>query len=262
MTRYRVIHFVPDLVMGARVPVGAAVETAGGIQVVCTSNLNVSCLGHAAAVGQLVIDMLEDVRSLDVLPLALNGLAEFGPVASVPAEDGPAWVRAHLFPHREVGSRRGERRATQGYQYMYAALRPHGVHKAWIHRKFDPMKHGPEWLRRVATLPNASQWVGADQVLLLEPIVLDRPTLYEDLAAVTKTLSAYATAAHHFNAGEQLGCAAYVVGGDPQQAKPEVLAQLRVFTDDVFDLAKEPQQERLAASIRALTAGQPAAEAK
>jgi hypothetical protein len=248
-TRYRTVQFVPSLLSGARVPIGVLLESEGG----AVTAIAAPRLPSAAVVGgadrlescRAVLEILAEVQSFTHLPNAVNALAVLGEVNTVPAADPVAWVHHVLFAERE-GPSRTKHRATIGFELLAGVLKER---VGAIRKTFDAQQDGPGWLRGLP-LPRASHWTGStNSVLLLEPLVLDRASWQHDVSTISTTLGAYSTAARKSGAPRSLRGAAYVGGHGPAERRREVVRQLAMFADDVYDLADEHEADRLAQAI-------------
>lgn len=261
-TRYRTVQFVPSLLSGARVPIGVLLESAEGTVTAIPRLPPASVVGGADRLEtcRAVLEILAQAGSFTHLPREVNALAVFGEVNTVPGADPVAWVHRVLFADRE-GPVRSKPRATIGFDLLAGVLKERRVPAGVIHKTFDAHRDGPSWLRGLP-LPRASHWTGhTDAVLLLEPLVLDRASWQHDVSTISTTLGAYSTAARKSGAPRSLRGAAYVGGHGPAERRREVVRQLAMFADDVYDLADEHEADRLARAVADL-GNRFAAEAK
>lgn len=135
-----------------------------------------------------------------------------------------------------------------------------GVKKSWIRKGFEPATDGPSWFERLPPLPKVSHWVAGDVgPLLLEPVVLHRPTLYDDIAAIGMALNMYRDAPDRAAERGVIDVGVYLVGDDPHRARSDVARRLDSIAQ-VFDLDRESGQRSMAHAIQARMAT--AADAK
>jgi hypothetical protein len=258
VSRYRLVHFVPSSARSERFPIGALVETEDRAQFVQTRKLpSADALGGAQRleVCRMALEVLSRASSFDALPRSLNSLASLGEATQAPADDAVAWVTTHIFPkHEEAAKLQGRRRSSEGYRALVGKVERAGIPRAWIRKTFDPTRDGPPWFRAASALPKITHWVGregAQDVLLLEPIVLHRHSLEQDIQQVGMALGAYRVASDKLHHGRNVQTAAYVTGQDTQNALGQVLEQLQVFADQVFELEKPEEVTALAGLMRA-----------
>lgn len=110
LTRYRIVHFVPDPFTGARIPIAAVVAYAGTVALALATRLpSADCLGRVSllATMHMVLHALAAVESLDVLPIAVGPHAVLGDARYVPegVANPVAWVTEHVLPSDAEESR-------------------------------------------------------------------------------------------------------------------------------------------------------------
>lgn len=108
--RFRMIQFVPDPFSGARIPIGALVETDRGLEIATASELpSRDCLGGRAT-ETLVQGIVEALKTseldFDELPPKIGPQVRLGEPQILPVAGKYAleWLTVHVFPgHSDDG---------------------------------------------------------------------------------------------------------------------------------------------------------------
>lgn len=215
---YRVVHFIPNPVSGARVAVAALLRAEGGIRVLSPEHHpGAECLGSSRAVNLLraVRPQLERMEDFGILPESLGPLFQLGHVQQVPVtQDMEAELRRLLFPIvTRPKVQRGPQRARQGVNW----LQRNGVSLDWIRRGFRPADVGLESKAKIAT-----HFVkGNAGLLLMEPIVAAARSRSEVLSAIELATTRLRGADHVLNSAgfkNERGFVAYLLPGSSEDA--------------------------------------------
>lgn len=196
--KYRIVHFMPDFVSGARYPIAALLSNAEGTRVVRSTHLpGPSCLGSKprAAAARLVLESIERSVEFERVPLGAGPHVVLGEIRPVPSavEDVEEWLHSLLGPS-ELGPREREERSRQ------PQLRSRGWRffeswhvQSYVRKSFDPARDYRGWLAdQAAALSSITHWVpGRERVMLMEPIYPGRDSLKADLEEVGQRLMAY-----------------------------------------------------------------------
>ena len=171
ISEYRLVHFVPNPIAGARVAVAALLNAAGGVEVVRPeSTPDADCLGslRAATLLSAVRPCLERLADFSELPAELGPLFILGQVQQLPATDAPKELLARLLfpPVARAAVVHGPRSSTQGLRW----LSRNGVSEKTIAKGFRPSVVG---LR--SEVKSVTHYVKGDSgLLLMEPVVCAR----------------------------------------------------------------------------------------
>ena len=131
--QYRIVHFVPQPFLGAKIPVAALVRHGGSTRVVAADRqLDVDSLGGVAQVATLrmLLRALEE-SSFDDLPASAGPHAVLDEPRAVPDNVDPlAWVSSFVLPARERGTGR-----TQRPRWSQYGLERH------VQKRYSPQRH-------------------------------------------------------------------------------------------------------------------------
>jgi hypothetical protein len=255
--RFRVVHFVPDPILGARVPIGAFVRDGGAVFVARARFVpDALCVGGSASAAVL----RELLRDLERLAAAPSPTDAFGPHVFVDAErpmpDGVRepvrWLEAYLLPSAGTiePTRRTPPRASAGMNFfqVHHAARYVGVH-------FEPRRNAKGWIvGETEGLQTITHWVaGFDSALLLEPLVLGRTTIDKDIREIASRFIGYRWARERKRIVRETRLVAYVVGGAVGAARQEAIERLRDTADDVVDTSEPAARTSFLSDIAAVS---------
>ncbi len=258
MIEYRVIHFVPDPFIGTRFAVGALVRDGTTITFEKAQHIPAApCLGGDAVLATLeaiLRDMDDASLTFATLPESIGPHASLDTTRQVPVgvRYPLAWVREHVLPRpsdvRTIPEPRAQR-ATEGFRFFETW----GL-AGYVRKQFRPpptwtgLGHGAE------ALPPISHWVdGMNRLLLLEPIVLTRPSADAEVNDVARDFGMYRYALTKFNGSTpNLELLAYVLHGGSRQRRAEAIGRVAPFAHRVVDLASDPERKRFAEEIRSV----------
>lgn len=196
--KYRIAHFMPDFVSGARYPIAALVTSTEGTKVVrCPRLPGPACLGSMprAAAARLVVEALEREAEFESVPASAGPHVVFGEVRSIPSKVGDVeeWlcrVMGSGLPHSKEGKEpsRSSQRRSRGWRFFESWK----VHQ-FVRKGFNPALDYHGWLaERAAVLSPISHWVpGRNRIMLMEPICPGRESLKKDLEEVGQRMLAY-----------------------------------------------------------------------
>ncbi len=215
---YRVVHFIPNPVSGARVPVAALLRAEGRIRVLSPEHYpGAECLGSSRAVNLLraIRPQLERIDDFGNLPESLGPLFQLGHVQEVAmVQDVDTALRRLLFPIvSKPKIQRGPQRARQGANW----LERNGVSSDWIRGGFRPADVGLESKVKIAT-----HFVkGNSGLLLMEPIVAAARSRSDVLGAIELATTRLRSADHVLNSAgfeRERGFVAYLLPGSSEDA--------------------------------------------
>lgn len=270
MSRYKLIHFVPDPFSGGRVPVGALVEANDRVGVVLAGHLpGADCLGSykSAALMRMLVRDLNRVDKFE-LPVCISPHAKLDAEHVIPDQirDPFAWVQKHILPHKpEQGE--GQklklhdpiiRRATIGFQFFQNWKVHHHVRQT-----FKPGRDWNNWLKSGQdVLEPISHWVaGKEQILLMEPIIPeDAHHKFDD--EIRKVAQRFLSYRGFFEknqpeANRQGQLVAYILPGIGRDLRVKAFAKLDVATDEVVDFTAEKDRSRFFERMRSLGEQEP-----
>ena len=238
--RYQIVYFEPDPFSGARVPIGALVESRRGVQLITGYLPGSRCLGgdQAVAVVRLALDALRRNQKLGERSMALGPQVDFAAARPVPegVSDPAAWVADHVLPQRPPKEGASDRapavapRQQAGYRFFET------WHVAqWVKKKYRP-KPQADW-DRTDLLPDVSHYVaGASRLLLMEPLVTTREAFESDLEQVNQTFLAWRGLENYVQLPQDPMLVTYVHGGSVDRVR-EARGALRQV-DRVFDVTE------------------------
>lgn len=253
--RYRLVHFVPDPFVGARVPVAAVLEADGRTSVHRLPHLpGPECLGgkERATALHMVLEGLGELASFERLPVALGPQALLDDAREVPrGVDAQAWLEDALLrvaPRQPAASNHsGQNRATYGYRFF-----ENWNVQRWVHKTFHPGQSIPGLLVKARPLDAISHYVvGRDEVLLMEPIVPTRAEAKRSEKEGATLFGAYKTAMTPEDSGKAK-LVAYVLADGAEADRREIKAMLADWADEVFDTTSAPTRDRLVERVRSV----------
>jgi hypothetical protein len=239
---YRLIHFTPDPFTGARFPLGALVAAGdGAVQVAKVAQLpSAACLGdrNLAVSVQRLHARLDAVHSIDTLPAVFGPYTTLSERREVPAgvSDPLAWVQHMLSPERPSPDRlvtpRGAQRGSLGYRFFetWSVAR-------YVRKTFRPAADQGGWLgTHAAGLQQITHWAqGEDAVLLMEPVIANRPQLEHDLQEIAARFLAYRYALEKTEEGRRGELIAYLPAGGHADQRGQARETLAAFAHRVVD---------------------------
>ncbi len=253
--RYRMVHYVPDPFVGARVPLAALVMVDGAVEVVKVPNIpGPACLGSRsrAAVASMILDDLTMVTGFDRLPPSIGPHALLDQAYEVPdgVRDVTAWLTnllEGLSPAARAAApehHHAPPRSSLGYRFLEAYKVAQYVRKT-----FSPGHDLDGLLVNATTLGSISHYVpGKHDVLLMEPLIASRPQLKEDVRDVAKMFGAYKHAIRNAQLPRAVrpSLVAYVVGALTPNLHAAIDDGLAGFADHVYTVErKQPRREFL-----------------
>lgn len=255
---FRVVHFLPDPLLGGRVPLAAIVRHDGGLTLARVPHLAGDALlgrASATAVMHIILDDLARLDSFDALPRSVGPQVVLDDPRDVPVgvEDPVEWVRGLLGSVRD-GKRSTSDRTHDRHRVRYGALflKAYGVDSV-VHRKFRPAPSMEVGARGAQLGPIAQYVRNNDDLLLLEPLVPVRTQWRDDLIQVTERFAAYKYAlgqGAHLDASPTFY--AYVLRGGPDDRRAEIADRLAGVADFVVDTANDNAVRPFVARIRAV----------
>lgn len=255
---YRIVHYTPDPFSGQRIPIAALVEAQGEIKVARASLLpGADCLGRRAAAVAMdsILESLSDARTLERLPSSTGPYARLDVERPLPpaVRNPVAWVRDNILP-RQSDDEDGDaadatpepRRATEGFALL-ARLKVANH----VHRTFRPRQR---WANaseeHLSGLGSVSQYVEGDELLLMEPIVVSRPSFEKDVERISGHFMAYMFALEKLLHDRKTRLVAYVLKGGSEAARQGALRNIRDKAHMTLDMGLDSDQQGLAEFIR------------
>jgi len=253
--RYRMVHYVPDPFVGARVPLAALVMVDGAVEVVKVPNIpGPSCLGSRsrAAVASMILEDLTMVTGFDRLPPSIGPHALLDQAYDVPdgVRDVATWLtnlleglapaaRAEAPEHHH-----SPQRSSLGYRFL-----ENNRVAQYVRKTFSPDEDFGGVLSSAKTLGSISHYVpGNHDLLLMEPLIVSRPQLREDIRDVAKMFGAYKTAIRTAKLTRNFrpSLVAYVIGALTPNLHAAIDDGLAGFADHVYTVErKAPRREFL-----------------
>lgn len=237
--QYRIVHFVPNVLLGTRIPVAALVRHHGETQVVrAEQQMDARCLGGTAnaALLRMVLASLDEAR-FDELSMSTGPHAMLDEPRSLPTSpDAFEFVRRHVLPSAVARMRQARRPrwSRQGHAFFQRA----GL-GAYVRKVYSPRRQ-PDAIPALAgaALQSIAHWVaGPTRVLLLEPIAATDVGLDEQVRRIATTFSAYR---FHLDSAQvdraQVSLCAYVLEGASPAACEDVVRELRKPAHEVLCL--------------------------
>jgi hypothetical protein len=194
--RFRIVHFMPDLLSGARVPIAALIEREDRHVQMARADLipGPAFVGGRAAWSSLnmALEDLTFATSFEILPRSIGPFVHMDEARIVPASVGDPvdWVRKHVLPRKliEPEDQLEEpppvpKRQVQGKAF----LRTYKVAR-YVEDNFNGVDYG--FSAKAAF--HVSHWVrGSGGLLLMEPIVGSRDDFTDELIRVSSTFLAW-----------------------------------------------------------------------
>lgn len=247
--RYKIVHFVPDQVSGARYPIGAVIETDDDLEVVKADLIpGAGCLGSRSKhmVLREVLDDLREVTSFGRLPRHFGHHFQFSESKAIPGEvgDPSSWVKEFVLPKREEDSpadarKRAKSRKTFGRDY----LANQGLYK-WVEPNFKPSRSTRRLNGKSTFLPSVSHGVESDnQITLLEPLVATREQWADDVADVGRKFLVYQKLDEDRGFSSDLESIAYLLPHGPNDVRDEMRKEISEVTDQVVDTSNRKNRD-------------------
>jgi hypothetical protein len=254
---YRLVTYIPDPFVPVPYPVGAVVRDGNQVSTVRVARApSFHALGsrRRALMCQDLIEDLANIKRFDSLPESFGLHAALGPEQALPKgiRNPAEWVSIHIL-NRKVdngGFRtdQAKQRRTQGYEALMKAIVREHVPRSWIEKTLKSSDR-PAWMSNWGEMPEVSHFVARGQrMLLMEPLVLNRQGLDEEIGQVVATMGLYRLAAIRRKAENFVQTAIYVSGDytDPE----ELQERLAAADTPVFQLAAERDVADLAGRMR------------
>jgi hypothetical protein len=286
---FRIVHFVSDPFLGARIPVAALLrDHANVVRVVRAQRLPApECLGgpkHAAAL-RMILDALDSAPAFDRLPQAVEVVAQlqYGLEDSAPAfdrlpqavgpfatmaepravpDDVPApakWLGSHVLPTPitadVAGREREPKRARVGYRF-FQSWDLHGyVKKRFkLEERWSAVfrgEHGDS--SSLASIDSISHWVeGSSKLLLMEPLIPGRSSFSRDLHGVARSFSAFRYHLERLEPKKDVSLVAYMLSSQNRERRTEAITSLRDIAHEIVDLSDTASQQHFVHQVRAI----------
>jgi len=189
--KYRLVQFAPDPIRGSRFMLGAIVDT-GTRQTFASAVVpGPRCLGSysSAALARAITEELRSAESLRTLPNSIGPHVTLSGVHVLPEglEDPVAWVKRHILPEYRTSDSEtlsenpspGPRRQTLGMRFF----------QQWRVGQYVNLRFSTsmlrDWPKKAAD--EISHYVkGSDELLLMEPILVAKGNVEDDLSEVSK----------------------------------------------------------------------------
>jgi len=253
-THYRFVHLVPDPFTGTRFPLGALVSNGRVVTSARAGYLpDESCIGASAGLARSLRDLLSTVETFDRLPTGFGPYVYLDEPRLAPAIELSgvlAWLEA-LMERRvddPASSTLGRRpkRSVLGRRFFETWRVSH-----WVADRFDPATSWDGWLAEEATgLEATTHWTGGKaRLLLMEPVVPDRPSFEEDLKAIATRASAYEFHLQKMANGKTGSFVTYILRGGPEAARKHAIEVLQTKSK-VIDVSVDGQRKHFLSDIR------------
>ena len=234
---FNIIHFLPDPISGARVPMGAVIHEGSSFEVAFAKHLpDADCLGgrKTARLLNFLIDDLRTIRRPSELHQKLGPQILVDDPRPIPAgvTNAVSWIEKSILPRppatpEKSGGVRRPSRYSEGKKF----LDRHEV-GTYVKRSFKPQRYlesTDEALRHLATI---SQWVAGDgELLLMEPLVPRRPDWEDDLTEINTRFSAYRHHVENGLNGYDGALIVYILPGGEEDARHQMQRTLKSSTE-------------------------------
>jgi hypothetical protein len=253
--RFQIVHYVPNLFLGGRVPVAAIVHHDEGkhrVLVRAEFQPDIQCLGGQ----KQLVALNRALARIEKEPYGASSAAlgphiEVDELRPVPhGVEAVPWLRERVLPRAvRADGARGPTRATHGYNWLAVQ----GVARH-VHKRFRPDKPNVPKISQLENknLKPISHWTaGSNRLLLMEPIVPDdlRQDPVEDIATV---FGAYR---YHLRDEPSVTLAVYMLEGGSEGARVHTHRALTTAAHRVFDTTQPDQRAELIQRVREIGAG-------
>lgn len=260
----RVVHFVPNPLSGARLPVGVIVGL--GLRSEFHPAL---LLPKADSLGDVRLEMLlrtvldrlsASAVTLDGLPVGAGHHFKLGDLMQLPARslpDAVRWVQSHILPvpeaiseHPRKPASASARRAVEGLQF-FDRLKV----GRWLRSRFEPRRAlDPWWRERGPLLHPITHWVqGARELVLLEPIsfAMTPREVVTEVKLVSTRLAAYTGQIEHHPQPAMIDLAVYLLPGGQPEVRSQTADLLTLGNvRKIYDTQAEADRSRLMKRIQ------------
>lgn len=262
---FRIVHFVSDPFLGARIPVAALLrDRANVVRVVRAQRLpDPECLGgpkYAAAL-RMVLDSLDNAPTFDRLPQAVGPFATMAEPRTVPDDvhDAAKWLGSHVLPTAvatgEGAREREPKRARVGYRFFESW----GLHR-YVKKEFKIKERWNAVFRSersdsssIASIDSISHWVeGSSKILLMEPLIPGRASFQRDLHGVARSFSAFRFHLERLELTKDISLVAYVLSSRHRERRDEAIVSLRDIAHEIVDLSDSAAQDHFVREVRAV----------
>lgn len=257
---FRIVHYLTDPFLGGRLPVAALVREGDSVRLVRAQHLpGTECLGgpkHLATL-RMILDNLAVALDFDRLPQSAGPFAVMTERLPIPDEitDPDKWVRRHILPTTlpDVSHTREPNRSTFGYELF---RRKHV--DRYVKKRFNPRAHwsalfGEERFAistEMSTDP-ISHWVeGAEDVLLMEPLVPNRSSFSLALHSIARNFSAYRYHLDKSATAKRISLVAYILRSSSRERREQAILSLQDTAHRVIDLSNPAEEKRFISDIR------------
>ena len=261
---FRIIHFISDPFLGARIPVAALLREEGDdkVQVVRAQHLpGPECLGGAeySAALRMVLEFLDASPTFDQLPNTVGPLVAMAEPMQVPdAIRDPAKWLSKVLPTRakgEAGRERDANRSTSGYRFFESRNINHYVRKQFrisAHWKSLAIrKNNDDILASAASTDSISHWVeGSKKVLLMEPLIPSRRSFKDDVRDVARNFSAYRYHLEKLQPKKDIILVAYLLPFRDGARRQEAASRLHDVAHKIVDLSDSAAQESFVRQVK------------
>jgi hypothetical protein len=260
---FRVIHFISDPFLGARIPVAALLrEDDDVVRLIRAQHLpGAECLGGAeySAALRMVLECLDSSPTFDQLPLTVGPLAIMAEPVRVPdaIRDPVKWLQQVLptTPKTEQGREREANRSTVGYKFFQSWQINH-----YVQKHFRMSAHWQSLsVRKSAVTPSAastdsiSHWVeGTKKVLLMEPLIPSRRSFSNDVHEVAQNFSAYRFHLSELRPEKDVLLVAYVLPYANQERREEAFISLKKVAHRVIDLSNKESERNFVQQVESV----------
>lgn len=193
--RFRIVHFMPDLLSGARVPIAALIQGEDRhVRIAQAERIpGPDCVGGREAWYSLSM-ALEDLRlatSFELLPTSIGPFVQMEEPRTVPTsvKDPVRWVREHVLPRQLVDL---DDQVDKPLPVTKRQVVGRTFLRNWKVAKYVKDNFNGVDMGFPGTVYHVSHWVpGKTGLLLMEPIVGDRSDFHEELLRVNSTFLAW-----------------------------------------------------------------------
>jgi|GEM_PF-1510340 len=193
--RFRIVHFMPDLLSGARVPIAALIQGEdSSVRIAQAERIpGPDCVGGREAWYSLSM-ALEDLRlatNFELLPTSIGPFVQMEEPRNVPTtvKDPVRWVREHVLPRRLMNP---DDQVDQPLPVTKRQVVGRAFLKNWKVAKYVKDNFNGVDMGFPGSVYHVSHWVpGRAGLLLMEPIVGDRSDFQDELLRVNSTFLAW-----------------------------------------------------------------------
>lgn len=241
---YRLVHFTPNPLNGARFALGAVVSDGTAVRVVKASHIpGPDCLGQRKAhvLARMLLRQMDSIRASDELPSSFGPYVHLDDAREIPdgVEDAHAWVQKFILDGERDKDTRNVSRAPSRKRYGERFFRTWQLSHL-VKSRYTPSTDWDGWLAHAGALKPVTHWVASTtQLLLMEPLVPSREQFESDAKDVWEKFAAYRWAMSRGDTHRRGTLCAFILPDGDRQSKRRIARELEAVADTVIDTDDE-----------------------